>query len=147
MESIIENTNHGFVLFGLGGDQLYRDRSITVYPLHLINDLFEQVCINKDIIKINPEAEASGVIGSIEEDATSSMLSDLVFTPFDIPNDRQLRGKLILDCIKRIELDSIKDLKRLINLRLSKDAELTDKDEKELLNELKDLIDREKQLQ
>ena len=100
-----------------------------------------------DIIKINPEAEASGVIGSIEEDATSSMLSDLVFTPFDIPNDRQLRGKLILDCIKRIELDSIKDLKRLINLKLSKDVELTDKDEKELLNELKDLIDREKQLQ
>ena len=67
--------------------------------------------------------------------------------PFDIPNDRQLRGKLILDCIKRIELDSIKDLKRLINLKLSKDVELTDKDEKELLNELKDLIDREKLLQ
>ena len=70
------------------------------------------------------------------------MLSDLVFTPFDIPNDRQLRGKLILDCIKRIELDSIKDLKRLINLKLSKDVELTDKDEKELLNELKDFCER-----
>ena len=54
LESTIENTNHGFVLFGLGGDQLYRHRSNTVYPLHLINDLFEQVCINKDIIKINP---------------------------------------------------------------------------------------------
>ena len=111
----------------------------------IFNNIFHKEII--DIIKINPEAEASGVIGSIEEDATSSMLSDLVFTPFDIPNDRQLRGKLIVDCIKRIELDSIKDLKRLINLRLSKDGELTDKDEKELLNELKDLIDREKQLQ
>ena len=75
------------------------------------------------------------------------MLSDLVFTHFDVPKDRKLRGKLILDCIKRIELDSIKDLKRLINLRLSKDVELTDMDEKELLNELKGLIEREKQLQ
>ena len=122
-----------------------RDIGIMNKCSKIFNNIFHKEII--DIIKTNPEAEASGVIGSIEEDATSSMLSDLVFTPFDIPNDRQLRGKLILDCIKRIELDSIKDLKRLINLRLSKDAELTDKDEKELLNELKDLIDREKQLQ
>ena len=122
-----------------------RDISIMNKCSKIFNNIFHKEII--DIIKINPEAEASGVIGSIEEDATSSMLSDLVFTPFDIPNDRQLRGKLILDCIKRIELDSIKDLKRLINLKLSKDVELTDKDEKELLNELKDLIDREKQLQ
>ena len=122
-----------------------RDISIMNKCSKIFNNIFHKEII--DIIKINPEAEASGVIGSIEEDATSSMLSDLVFTPFDIPNDRQLRGKLILDCIKRIELDSIKDLKRLINLKLSKDVELTDKDEKELLNELKDLIDREKLLQ
>lgn len=54
LESILENANDGFVLFGLGGDQLYRHRSNNVYPLHLINDLFEQVCINKNIIKINP---------------------------------------------------------------------------------------------
>ena len=54
IELILENANDGFVLFGLGGDQLYRHRSNNVYPLHLINDLFEQVCINKNIIKINP---------------------------------------------------------------------------------------------
>ena len=67
-----------------------------------------------------------------------------------------LNNKSSLEKIKELEsevidlkkeLDSIKDLKRLINLKLSKDVELTDKDEKELLNELKDLIDREKQLQ
>ncbi len=94
----------------------------------------------------NIDAEASNIIGKINEEALSSMISDLIFTPYDIPEDKLLRKKLIEDCMKRIELDSIKDLKRLINLKLSKNAEIPEQEEKLLLNELRNLIEKEKAL-
>ena len=94
----------------------------------------------------NIDAEASNIIGRINEEALSSMISDLIFTPYDIPEDKLLRKKLIEDCMKRIELDSIKDLKRLINLKLSKNAEIPEQEEKLLLNELRNLIEKEKAL-
>ena len=63
-----------------------------------------------------------------------------------IPKEKLSRKKLIEDCLKRIELDSIKDLKRLINLKLSKNADIPEEEEKHLLNDLRNLIEKEKSL-
>ena len=98
------------------------------------------------ILNKSPDADASTILGQITDDGTSSMLSDLVFTPFQIPHDLLLRKKLIEDCIKKIELNSIKNLKRLINLKLSKNIDISEDEEKSLLNELKGLIEKEKEL-
>jgi len=113
------------------------------YSSILCNNFHEQIL---SLMMNNTDAEASNIIGKINEEALSSMISALIFTPYDIPEDKLLRKKLIEDCMKRIELDSIKDLKRLINLKLSKNAEIPEQEEKLLLNELRNLIEKEKAL-
>ena len=121
-----------------------RDSSLMLKYSSIISNNF-----HVEILKLltdNPNAEASNLIGKINEEAVSSMISDLIFTPYDIPKEKLSRKKLIEDCLKRIELDSIKDLKRLINLKLSKNADIPEEEEKHLLNDLRNLIEKEKSL-
>ncbi|NSW88454.1 DNA primase [bacterium] len=121
-----------------------RDEQLIKKCLEVLKTDFHNEII--EILHTNLNADASTLIGAITDDGVSSMLSDLVFTPFEIPKESILRKKLIEDCIKKIELNSIKDLKRVINLKLSKNVDLLENEEKSLLNELKNLIEKEKTL-
>lgn len=104
---------------------------------------------HKEMSKIlleNIEDEASLIIGKIQDSGMNAMFSDLIFIPFDVPLELSTRVRLVQDCIRKIELNSIKDSKRLINLKLSKDVKISDEEEIELLNDLKNLIEEEKAL-
>ena len=121
-----------------------RDKGLIDKCMEIFNSDFHIEVI--EILMKNIDAEPSTIIGNIQNEGLSSMMSDLIFTQFEIPNDSELRYKLIQDCIKKIELGRIKDLKRVINLKLSKNIDLPEDDEKALLEELKILIEREKSL-
>ena len=50
----VSKCQKGAVLFGIGGDQLYRYKSNITHPLNDINLAIEKLCLNKSIIKCNP---------------------------------------------------------------------------------------------
>ena len=64
--------------------------------------------------------------------------------PLNIFEKRYIQ--LIDDCMKKNQIDSIKDKKRRINLKLSKNNALDEGEERRLLQELKTLLDEEKKL-
>jgi len=50
----ISKCQKGAVLFGIGGDQLYRHKSNITHPLNDINLAIEKLCLDRSIVKCNP---------------------------------------------------------------------------------------------
>ena len=98
--------------------------------------------LSKDL-KIEP----SQLITSIEGNEERSMLSSLIFNPLQLPDDTVGGLKMINDCIRKIKLTAIKDKKRRINLKLSRQDEISEDEEQSLLNELKNLLEQEKNIE
>jgi hypothetical protein len=97
-------------------------------------------------LKGNIELEVSQIVNSIDKEENRNYVSSLIFNSFEITNDDKANAQLIDDCMKRNQVDSIKDKKRRINLKLSKNSALDEDEEKRLLQELKVLLDEEKKL-
>ncbi len=97
-------------------------------------------------LKGNIELEASQIINSIDKEENRNYVSSLIFNSFEITNDDKVNAQLIDDCMKKNQIDSIKDKKRRINLKLSKNSAPDEDEEKRLLQELKVLLDEEKKL-
>ena len=104
------------------------------------------VTVDSNYLKSNIELEASQIINSIYKEESRNYVSSLIFNPFEITNDDKTNAQLIDDCMKKNKIDSIKDKKRRINLKLSKNNALDEGEERRLLQELKTLLDEEKKL-
>ena len=87
------------------------------------------------------------MITSLEGNEERSMLSSLIFNPLQLPEDPVDGLKMINDCIRKIKLTAIKDKKRRINLKLSRQDEIHEDEEQSLLNELKNLLEQEKNIE
>ena len=105
--------------------------------------MFEEIVL---FLKGNIQLEASQIINSIDKEESRNYVSSLIFNPFEITNDDKTNAQLIDDCMKKNKIDSIKDKKRRINLKLSKNTALDEGEERRLLQELKTLLDEEKKL-
>jgi hypothetical protein len=105
--------------------------------------------ICKEIISFledNIEFEASQIINGIEQEENRNYVSGLIFNSFQTSSDDQINIQFINDCLKKGQIDLIKDKKRRINLQLSRNDVIDENEEKKLLQELKILLDEEKKL-
>ena len=105
--------------------------------------------ICKEIISFledNIEFEASQIINGIEQEENRNYVSGLIFNSFQTSSDDQINIQFINDCIKKGQINLIKDKKRRINLQLSRNDVIDENEEKKLLQELKILLDEEKKL-
>ena len=70
----------------------------------------------------------------------------MLFNPYIIGETDSINMKIIDDCIKKNKLDTIKNKKRKINLKLNNNSDLDTTEEKQLLSDLQILLDQEKML-
>ena len=103
----------------------------------------------KDIINLlekNQEQNPSELINNADNEEIRNYISSLLFNPYIIGETDSINMKIIDDCIKKNKLDTIKNKKRKINLKLNNNSDLDTTEEKQLLGDLQILLDQEKML-
>ena len=103
----------------------------------------------KDIINLlekNQKQNPSELINNADNEEIRNYISSLLFNPYIIGETDSINMKIIDDCIKKNKLDTIKNKKRKINLKLNNNSDLDTTEEKQLLSDLQILLDQEKML-
>ena len=103
----------------------------------------------KDIINLlekNQNQNPSELINNADNEEIRNYISSLLFNPYIIGETDSINMKIIDDCIKKNKLDTIKNKKRKINLKLNNNSDLDTTEEKQLLSDLQILLDQEKML-
>ena len=103
----------------------------------------------KDIINLlekNQKQNPSELINNADNEEIRNYISSLLFNPYIIGETDSINMKIIDDCIKKNKLDTIKNKKRKINLKLNNNSDLDTTEEKQLLGDLQILLDQEKML-
>ena len=103
----------------------------------------------KDIINLlekNQKQNPSELINNADNEEIRNYISSLLFNPYIIGETDSINMKIIDDCIKKNKLDTIKNKKRKINLKLNNNSDLDTTEEKQLLRDLQILLDQEKML-
>ena len=97
------------------------------------------------LLENNINMDPSGLIsvGSSEE---SNIISNLLFAKITIDGDPIKKEKTLHDCIKKIKIESLKEKKRRINMKLNHQSEITSDEEHKLLMMLQEIIEEEKNL-
>jgi len=109
----------------------------------LSSTIFKEIVL---FLETNINLDTSQIINAIKQEENRNYVSSLIFNSFEISNDDKINTQLINDCIKKGQIDLIKDKKRRINLKLSRSNSIDENEEKRLLQELKILLDKEKKL-
>ena len=87
----------------------------------------------------------SGLI-SVASSEESNIISNLLFAKITIDGDPIKKEKTLHDCIKKIKIESLKEKKRRINMKLNHQSEITSDEEHKLLMMLQEIIEEEKNL-
>ena len=78
------------------------------------------------------------------DDESSKYFSNILFASTEF--DFEMSDNIINECILKTRLDSLKEIKRKINMKLSNAKGLSSDDEKTLLLELNNIIKEEKKI-
>ena len=116
------------------------------YLLEFVKDnsdeRYEKIII---LLEDNINMDPSSLI-SISNSEESNIISNLLFAKTNIDSDPIKKEKTLQDCIKKIKIDSLKEKKRRINMKLNHQSEITSDEEHKLLILLQKIIDEEKNL-
>ena len=116
------------------------------YLLEFVKDnsdeRYEKIII---LLEDNINMDPSSLI-SISNSEESNIISNLLFAKTNIDSDPIKKEKTLQDCIKKIKIDSLKEKKRRINMKLNHQSEITLDEEHKLLILLQKIIDEEKNL-
>ena len=102
----------------------------------------------KKIIRLledNINMEPSSLI-TISNSEESNIISNLLFAKTTIDSDPIKKEKTLQDCIKKIKIESLKEKKRRINMKLNHQSEIASDEEHKLLMLLQNIIEEEKNL-
>ena len=98
------------------------------------------------MLEKNQKQNPSELINNADNEEIRNYISSLLFNPYIIGETDSINMKIINDCIKKNKLDTIKNKKRKINLKLNNNSDLDTTEEKQLLRDLQILLDQEKML-
>lgn len=94
----------------------------------------------------NLKLEASELINNTDNEELRNYITSLLFNAYKIGDTDSINMQIINDCIKKNKIDTIKNKKRKISLKLNNNEQLETEEEKQLLRELQVLIEEEKKL-
>ena len=97
------------------------------------------------LLEDNINMDPSGLI-SVASSEESNIISNLLFAKITIDGDPIKKEKTLHDCIKKIKIESLKEKKRRINMKLNHQSEITSDEEHKLLMMLQEIIEEEKNL-
>ena len=119
-------------------DQIFKDLT-TLFDSKNVKDII-------NLLEKNQKQNPSELINNADTDEIRNYISSLLFNPYIIGETDSINMKIIDDCIKKNKLDTIKNKKRKINLKLNNNSDLDTTEEKQLLSDLQILLDQEKML-
>jgi len=99
-----------------------------------------------EFIDKNLKLEASELINNTDNEELRNYITSLLFNAYKIGDTDSINMQIINDCIKKNKIDTIKNKKRKISLKLNNNEQLETEEEKQLLSELQVLIEEEKKL-
>ncbi len=94
----------------------------------------------------NLKLDASELINNTDNEELRNYITSLLFNAYKIGDTDSINMQIINDCIKKNKIDTIKNKKRKISLKLNNNEQLETEEEKQLLSELQVLIEEEKKL-
>ena len=97
------------------------------------------------LLEDNINMDPSSLI-TISNSEESNIISNLLFAKITIDSDPIKKEKTLQDCIKKIKIDSLKEKKRRINMKLNHQSEIASDEEHKLLMLLQNIIEEEKNL-
>ena len=119
-------------------DQIFKDLT-TLFDSKNVKDII-------NLLEKNQKQNPSELINNADNEEIRNYISSLLFNPYIIGETHSINMKIIDDCIKKNKLDTIKNKKRKINLKLNNNSDLDTTEEKQLLSDLQILLDQEKML-
>ena len=122
----------------LRNDQIFKDLT-TLFDSKNVKDII-------NLLEKNQKQNPSELINNAYNEEIRNYISSLLFNPYIIGETDSINMKIIDDCIKKNKLDTIKNKKRKINLKLNNNSDLDTTEEKQLLSDLQILLDQEKML-
>ena len=122
----------------LRNDQIFKDLT-TLFDSKNVKDII-------NLLEKNQKQNPSELINNADNEEIRNYISSLLFNPYIIGETDSINMKIIDDCIKKNKLDTIKNKKRKINLKLNNNSDLDTTEEKQLLSDLQILLDQEKML-
>ena len=122
----------------LRNDQIFNDLT-TIFDSKNFKDII-------NLLEKNQKQNPSELINNADNEEIRNYISSLLFNPYIIGETDSINMKIIDDCIKKNKLDTIKNKKRKINLKLNNNSDLDTTEEKQLLSDLQILLDQEKML-
>ena len=122
----------------LRNDQIFNDLT-TLFDSKNVKDII-------NLLEKNQKQNPSELINNADNEEIRNYISSLLFNPYIIGETDSINMKIIDDCIKKNKLDTIKNKKRKINLKLNNNSDLDTTEEKQLLSDLQILLDQEKML-
>ena len=122
----------------LRNDQIFKDLT-TLFDSKNVKDII-------NLLEKNQKQNPSELINNADNEEIRNYISSLLFNPYIIGETDSINMKIIDDCIKKNKLDTIKNKKRKINLKLNNNSDLDTTEEKQLLGDLQILLDQEKML-
>ena len=122
----------------LRNDQIFKDLT-TLFDSKNFKDII-------NLLEKNQKQNPSELINNADNEEIRNYISSLLFNPYIIGETDSINMKIIDDCIKKNKLDTIKNKKRKINLKLNNNSDLDTTEEKQLLSDLQILLDQEKML-